>query len=318
MNFFLPFVFIASFFFLVRSGALLVSTLTGLARFFGLSEYVVAFILMGFATSISELFVGISSAVSGVPGLSLGNVLGANLLNITVVIGAAAFLGGGIEVESKISRQNFWLIFILSLFPFLLGFDGVISRADGVILIVSFFIYIWHIIGEREYFTKILNKSPFGLAGLKTAFHDLFWFAAGATILLLSSWALVWSGKQIAEGISFGLFSFGVVFVALGTTLPEIVFGIRSVLRRHGSLAIGNSLGSVAFNAAFIVGLVSIIQPIIITNLEQFFFVIGAFVVAFIFFNLFVYRGSDISRKEGVVLIAVYLIFFILELFFSK
>ena len=294
---------------------MLVMSLTGLARFFRLSEYLVAFIFMSSATSIPELFVGISSAVNGVPNLSLGNLLGANLLNMTVVIGLVALLSRGLEIESKISRENFWLIFILSLFPLLLGFDGIISRADGLILIVSFSIYIWHILGEKEYFSKIVNHRPTGLSGFKETINNLLFFLLGVGLLIVSSWVLVWSGTQLAKTMSLGLLPFGALFVALGTTLPEIVFGVRAAIRQHPSLAAGNSLGSVAFNAAFIVGLVSLIEPIVIKNVSQFFFVTGAFIAAFMIFNLAIFRKTIVSRRTGLVLVAVYFIFFALELF---
>ncbi|MCH7883600.1 sodium:calcium antiporter [Patescibacteria group bacterium] len=309
-------VFLLSFFFLVRSSALLVSSLAGLARLFRLSEYLVAFLLMSFATSVSELFVGISSATGGIPALSLGNILGANLLNLTVVIGVVALLHGSLEVESKISRQNFWFIFFLSLLPLLLGLDGIISRADGLVLLVSFFVYIWHILGGREYFTRVANHHPKGLRGLRKTTHDLLYFAAAITLLLVSSAALVWSGKALADHFSVGLLSFGIIFVALGTTLPELTFGIRAALSKHGSMTVGNALGSIAFNATFIIGLVSVIHPIVIGGMEQFFFVIGAFVIAFILFNIFVYRRTNITRKEGVILLAIYIAFLVLESLF--
>src|SRR3989338_2364634 len=318
MNFFwLAVVFLASLFFLTRSSSLLVRSVTGIARLMGISEYMVSFIFMSFATSISELFVGISSAVNGTNILSLGNILGANLVNLTLVIGISSLVRGGIEMESKVSRGNFWLIFVLSLFPLLLGADGVISRADGLILLVSFFIYVWHVLGEKEYFSKILNHRPQGLETLGETARDLVWFFAAAVLLLLSSSALVWSGVRIADKISFGLFSFGVIFIALGTTLPELAFGVRAALSRHGSMAVGDALGSVAFHSAFIVGMVSLIRPIYIPGLGQFLLVYLAFVGAFVLFNLFVFRRADVSRREGAILLAVYLIFLALE-FWTK
>ena len=318
MNFFfLALAFLASLFFLARSSSLLIRSVTGIARLMGISEYTVSFIFMSFATSISELFVGISSAVNGTNILSLGNILGANLVNLTLVIGISSLVRGGIEMESKVSRGNFWLIFVLSLFPLLLGADGVISRADGLILLVSFFIYVWHVLGEKEYFSKILNHRPQGLETVGETARDLVWFFAAAVLLLLSSSALVWSGVRIADKISFGLFSFGVIFIALGTTLPELAFGIRAALSRNGSMAVGNSLGSVAFNSAFIVGIVSLIRPIYISGLSQFLFVSLAFVGAFVLFNIFVFRRANISRREGAILIAVYLAFLAIE-FWTK
>ncbi|MBU1159678.1 hypothetical protein KKD04_00660, partial [Patescibacteria group bacterium] len=101
-------IFLLSFCFLVRAGSDLVRSLTRLARFLQISEYILAFVLMSFATTIPELFVGISSAIEEVPRLSLGNIIGANFINITLVIGIVAFLNKGIKIESKISQKNFW------------------------------------------------------------------------------------------------------------------------------------------------------------------------------------------------------------------
>ena len=306
-------IFLTSFLFLVRSSSSLVKSLTGIARLFGISEYLAAFILMSFATSVAELFVGVTSAISGSPGLSLGNIFGANLLNITLVIGVSSLIHGGIELESKISRINFWLIFVLSLFPLMLGADGVISRADGAILLISFTIYIWHVLGEREYFSKAINHKPPRVSGLTNTARDLLMFFTAVAILLFSSAALVWSGVKLADLMAFTLFSFGAIFVSLGTTLPELAFGVRAALSKRGSMAVGNSLGSIAFNSAFIVGIVSLIRPIAVNGLNQFFFAAGAFVAAFVLFNIFVYSKTFISKREGSLLIAIYFVFLLLE-----
>lgn len=307
-------VFIVSFLVLARSGALLVNALTGLARLLRLSEYMIAFMLMSFATSISELFVGISSGIGGISEFSLGNILGANLLNLTIVIGVAVLISGRLVIESKISRSNFGFIFGLALLPVLLGIDGVISRADGAGLILMFILYMWHVAEDREYFTKIANHHPLGPEAVKGTLRDLVMFGLGIVLLLVSSAGLVWSGKSLASIFSLGILSFGVLFVALGTTLPELTFGIRASLKNHGSMAVGNSLGSIAFNSAFIVGIVSLISPIRIAQFNEFIFVMGALIVAFILFHIFVHRKTDISRKEGTLLIAVYIVFFIFEI----
>lgn len=298
---------------LVRSSGILMTSLIGLARLLRLSEYLVAFILMSFATSVSELFVGISSAVDGVPELSLGNILGANLLNLTVVIGISAFLAGGLSVESKLSRKNFWLIFFLSFLPFLLGADGIISRADGLALLVTFFIYIWHILEEREYFSKAINNHPTGTSTGRPLLHTLARFTLAIGLLIGSSYAATWSAERIATSLSFDLLSFGVLFVALGTTLPELTFGIRSAIARHGSLAVGNSLGSVAFNATFIIGLVSIVHPIAVA--EHSVALLVAFAAAFILFNAFLYRNTTIARFHGLLLALIYVAFVAVEYF---
>jgi len=306
-------VFLVSFALLARSGGMLVKSITHLARFFRLSEYLIAFVVMSFATSVPELFIGISSAVGGVPSMSLGNIIGANFINITLVIGLVAFFSNGIKVESKISRKNFWLIFFIAFLPILLAVDGVISRGDGAVLILSFAIYIASLAGEREYFTKVLSEIEFNSETIGRVFKDLIGFSGGVLILLASSALLVWAGKELSSAIDIGMLSFGIIFVALGTALPELAFGVRASMLKHPKMSIGNSLGSIAFNSAFILGIVSLIKPISLQGGHGFFAAAAFLFAAFLLFNLFVYTRSSISRGESAILIFLYLFFLAFE-----
>lgn len=306
-------IFVISFLVLARSSAILVNTLTSLAKLFGMSEYAIAFLLMSFATSIAELFIGVSSAIGGVPEMSLGNILGANLLNVTIVIGIPAILAGGMRVESKLERRNFWSIFFLALFPFFLASDGLVSRGDGIVLLVGFVSYIWLIMGEREYFSKVYNNYEVKAGIFSDTVRNIGLLFLGIILIISSSAALVWSGQALIGNFLIGGFSLGIIFIALGTTLPELAFGVRSALGQHGSMAIGNALGSIAVNAAFIVGVVSIIQPIIVEDFSGLLVAFISFIVAFVMFSFFIHNNDDISKKEAIALILVYLAFLVFE-----
>ncbi len=305
--------FAVSFIFMARAGGTLVGCITRMARFFKLSEFVTAFILMSFATSIPELFIGVSSAIGGVPNMSLGNIIGANFLNITLVIGIVAFLGNGIRVESKISHQNFLLIFFLAFLPILLALDGIISRGDGIVLILAFLLYIYRLIGEKEYFTKILNGVNLDFRALGKFFVSMNRFFLGVMVLVASSALLVWAGEKLAVGIHMNLLSFGVIFVALGTTLPELVFGARASSLKHANMGVGNALGSIAFNSLFIIGVVSLISPIAVQSDSAFFIATAFLFSALLLFNIFIYSRSAISRKESLILISLYFFFIVIE-----
>src|SRR3989338_694406 len=130
---------------LVASGGYLVKLIVKIASYLKLSEFVVAFIIMAFATSIPELFVGINSAIGGNPALSLGNVIGSNIADLTLVIGIAALLGRGIKPKNFRIKKDSLFMFLTALVPVaLMIFDQTLSRTDGVILISIFIIYIWH------------------------------------------------------------------------------------------------------------------------------------------------------------------------------
>lgn len=311
-------IFVVSFIFLAKSGGLLVRSLTHLARLFNISEFSIAFILMSFATSIPELFVGISSGISGIPNFSFGNILGANLINITLIIGLIAIFNKGLSIGSKISQKNFKIVFLIAFLPIFLAIDGVISRWDGLILLLSFIIYIIRLIEEKEYFSKVLNGIKFNSETLNRTFKNLGLLFLGIFILLASSAVLVWSGKIMANAVGMGIMLFGIIFVAIGTTLPELAFGVRATMLKHESMAIGNSIGSVAFNSAFIVGLVSLIKPIHIQSVSSFLIISIFLFLGLLLFNVFVYTKSRISRRESAILIIIYLLFLLTQTLFGS
>lgn len=318
--------FLVSLYFLAQSSSWLVRALIGISRLLRISEYTTAFILMSFTTSIPELFVGISSATSGAPELSFGNILGANLINILVILGLASLIAKrGLSVDSKISRQNFFLIFGLVFLPILLALDGVISKTDGLVLLLAFFAYIWRVAKEREHFRKIVNHREKVASPLKKTlkknrtripyrvFKYSFLFLIGIAALLVSSGFIVWSAENLSSSLKIGFFSFGIIFVAIGTTLPELAFGLKALSLRHSAMVVGTVLGSIALNSSFVVGVTSIIHPISVRINTELLIVSLFLFLGFVLFNVFVYSKSVISRREGLLLLAVYAIFIIIK-----
>jgi len=307
--------FILGFVGLAKSSDLLVRSLTILSRVFRIPEYTIAFLFMSMATSIPELFVGLSSAVNKISELSFGNVMGANLINITIILGLVILLGKGLKVESKISKRNFWLISGLTLLPFLLALDGVVSRGDGILLLLLFVFYISRIRKESEHFTKTMEEQqPKKFTG-KIVFRNISYFVLGVAMLIISAYVIVRCGENIAEAISFNTLAFGLIFIALGTSLPEMAFGLRARILKHDSMVVGNSFGSIAFNSTLIVGLVSVISPIYVTAYFDLFVTAILLIVALLFFQFFLFSKSFLSRKEGFALVMIYVIFLVIQYF---
>ena len=313
-------VFFASFLIVLWAGRMLPPALKGLALIFHLPEFVIAFVLVAAATSMPELFVGISSAAQGVSTLSLGNIFGANLANMTFVIGIAAIIVKKIPQNGEISKQNFWLVAALVFFPLFLAFDGVISRADGLALLVVFGMYFAKIFHDRHYFRKASQhgkNEPPGLHSSRNVFVQISHFSLSLALLIGSSFTLIWAARILAETyFSSNFFLFGTLFLSIGTTLPELAFAIRAAGAGQTGAIIGNALGTVAFNGAGIVGLVALLHPIEYALSREGFLVAGALFLSFAFFYLSLYAGKGIGRAGGVLLIALYLVFAVVTLFF--
>jgi cation:H+ antiporter len=176
--------------------------------------------------------------------------------------------------------------------------------------VTSFSIYILRILGEKEYFTKIINELKQNHENVYAKILRALWrFGLGVVILIASSFFLVYSGKIIAQGFGIGLVLFGIIFIALGTALPELSFGIKASLMDHKQMTLGNSLGSIAFNASFILGVMALIRPIHFLPGFNFMAAVVFLFIAFLIFNFFAYSHSLISRREGIILVLIYAAF---------
>ncbi len=302
-----------SIYILIKSGTVAIKKLVAMARYLRMSEYILAFILMALATSLPEFFIGINAAFKQTSVLSLGNVIGSNIVNLSFVLGMVVIIGRGIRIESKIAKRDAWLVFFISILPLLLIIDKNLSRTDGIVLLLVFVWYLKHILKSKEAFEKRVNHLKPSVEEFKRFTKNLFIFIVAITILLASSWGTVETATLVAESFSLPLILIGIILVAIGTSLPELVFGIKSVIIKHEGMNLGNLIGSTVINSTMVLGVTSIISPIKIKNLDM--IMIGGLFMIFtiLLANFFIATKEKISWKEGVILILVYLIFLVAE-----
>ncbi|MFZ5559349.1 MAG: sodium:calcium antiporter [Patescibacteria group bacterium] len=306
-------VFVIACYALVRSGAVLVKILTRLSHYFKLTEYVLAFILMTFATTLPELLVGITSGIRGYPVVSLGNIIGSNLVNLSFILGLVAVVAGGLKVESKIAKRDSWIIFLIALLPLLLVFDKKISRGEGFLLLILFGWYIYHILRQKDAFTHRVHHIRHDITGLEKLIKVFLYFIISAAVLIFSSWILVEMAKLIAENLYVPLVLISLILVAFGTSLPELVFGMRAAIAKHEGLSLGNLIGAVVINSTFILGLTTMISPIRIEDYKIIYIGGGFMLVAILLANLFLATKNKLSWKEGLFLMVFYIGFLVAE-----
>ena len=306
-------IFVIACYALVRSGVILVRTLTMMSRYFRLTEYVFAFLLMTLATTLPELFIGIAAAVKDASVIALGNAIGSNFLKLTFILGFIAIVAKGVNVESKIAKRDAWTIFFIALLPLLLLFDKKLSRPEGVLLMIVFGWYIYHVLKSKDAFRRRLNSLKRDVEGFKKLLKNILYFILAIVVLLFSSWLVVEMAKLVAQELYLPLVLIGIVLVAIGTSLPELVFGVNAVIAKHEGLSLGTLIGSVVINSTFILGLVAVINPITIENF-RIIYVGGVFMlISILLANFFISTRDKVSWKEGVFLIIFYLVFLVAE-----
>ena len=308
-------IFIVSCLVLVRSGTWVVRSLIRIAKYLQITEFVVAFILMAFVTTVPELFVGIMSALHGQPELSFGNIIGSNIINLTLAIGIGVLIAKGLKCEGAVIQRISIYTAVIAFLPILLMLDGSISRVDGIILLLALAVYLQRLFYQRERFTKVFNNAfSRDWSRFKLFLKDLGTFLAGLALLLLSAEGIVFSASFLAQAMGLPLVIMGALLVALGTNLPEITFGIKAITMGHKDMVLGNLLGAVVANSTLVLGVTVLIHPLEITNFSPYITGIVFIILATLFFTIFSRTGREITKKEAFFLLGIYLAFVAIEI----
>jgi len=313
MIFIYLFVFVVACYVLVRSGAILVGVMTSFCCYFRVTEYVFSFILMAFATSLPELFVGITAGFRNLSIISLGNVIGSNLINLSFVLGIVAITAGGIKIESRIAKKDIWISFFIILLPIILLVDKRISRGEGFLLLLVFGWHVYYLVKSKDIYQHRIHHIKSETTHSGKFFINILYFVFAVAFLIMSALAVVESVKLIAMELYIPLVLIGLILIAFGTALPELVFGVRAAIAKHEGLSLGNLFGAAVVNSTFILGVTAIINPIQIDNFKILLVGGGFMVFAALFANIFIGSKNKLSRKEGLALVGFYVIFLVVE-----
>lgn len=297
---------------LIIAAELLVKSLSKIAFYFGMTDFVVGFMIVAIATSIPELFIGVTSALEGTPDLSLGNVLGSNIIDLTLVVGVMALLRRGIKMETKAVQTDTLYMFFITILPLaLMLVGGSLDRFDGFILLAAFILYVTRIFIQRSRFREETGEKVSKKEFAKNALVAV----VSVALLLISADYLVKYASALASDLLSPSILVGLFLISLGTTLPELIFGSGAILMKHKYMAFGDIIGSVVANNTLVLGTVALISNtplapnLLIFLISSFFMVVVAFL-----FATFVEVERHILWQEGVALIMLYVLFVIVVL----
>jgi len=303
--------FIALALLLAKSGTMTVKSLMKIAEYLRWKKFIVASLIMGFVSSAPELFVGITAALNGKPQLSFGNIIGSNILLLTLVIGISVLWGGKVLLKGVFMKRSYFYIAFYALLPLILMADGAINRLDGIILIISLVFYLKELREIQGRYKKELETEE---KVNKGSFKQIGILLLAMVIMVLSAQGIVFSASRLALQLNLSLVLIGLLVVAIGTSLPEIAFGLRSAMMNQKEMLLGNVFGSVVINSAFVLGVTSLISPFKIFNPSFYVTALIFTMVAVLFFIIFSKTHDAITRKEAKVLVGLYILYFIIQL----
>ncbi len=257
---------IGGFLLLLGGAEVMVRGAVALARRFGISTLVIGMTVMAFGTSAPELLVSLNAALSGAPGLAVGNVVGSNIANILLILGAAGLVTPIACVSAELRRNGLILLAGTLIFS-ALSFRGVVDVWSGAVLLIAFSYFLWNSYkreaagegGAAGGMAGEVGDSGMPPANLLIA---VLMFLAGLAALLAGSELVVRGGVAAARLFGVSEAVIGLTVVALGTSLPELVVSVVAAYRGHPDVALGNVVGSNLFNVLGVIGIVAVITPV--------------------------------------------------------
>jgi len=285
----------------------LIKHLAIFSQVFKIGQFETTAVIMSIATTLPEILVSMSASLSKVSSLALGNAVGSNVVNLSLVIGITAVAGRSLHFKGNVAIKNKFLPVAYTLIPFLLLWDGELTRVDGMVLILIYIIYAFGLLKkptEEEEKKKEVNAGKVSMLVLKIG----FWVG----IMLLASQAIVYLAKQVAIDFDLPILFVGLFVVAVGTSLPEMVFNVKAVGKRRISMSMGNIVGACVSNSTLVIGLSAVINPIIIENYYQIALPGLEYVFIASLLLFFVHSKHRLDWWEGLILTILFVYYTIL------
>lgn len=289
----------------------LVISAVRIAKVFNISVVVIGAVIVGFGTSVPEFVVSAVAASKGQAGLAMSNVVASNTANVTLVLGVATLFVALATKQTVVRREGLLMLVSVAALAGVLV-DGQVSVAEGVLLVSGMAIAIWLLV----FWAKNGENGPGEDLADIVADPDRVWVEILYGLLALM--ATVVSGQQLLVGVlSIGdTMGLSIVLMGLitgvGTSLPELSAALAGARRGASDLVLGNVLGSNIFNSLGVAGLAAIIGPGVVEGVPT--ALIGLMVVSAVFAGVFAYSSQRISRVEGAVLLAIFLLYSFLSL----
>ncbi|HEX9684907.1 MAG TPA: calcium/sodium antiporter [Burkholderiales bacterium] len=287
----------------------LIKGAAALARRWGMTPLVVGLTVVAGGTSSPELFVVTGAALAGRDGISLGNVLGANSLNIGLILGLTALVRP-LQAHLQLIRFDVPIMILATLVVAAFLTDGGVDRLEGAVLLASLLGYLAFTVymAGRERSERVREEFAAEVPGpLDSLAAELGLIGFGLAALALGAQGLIAGAVRIAAAAGVSDSVIGITVVAAGTTLPELITCLVAVVRRESDIAVGNLVGSNIFNLLGVLGLAAALAPIGTAGM-QLTELWGAVALAALSLPV-MWRGLIVSRAEGALLVAAYLVY---------
>ena len=298
--------FLVGFVLITKGADIFIDCAVDIGKKANISEMVLGATIVSFATTLPELTVSTFAAIDGHTTMSLGNAVGSIICNTGLVLGLIVFISPfRVDKNMFLSKSTILIISIILLL--ILGFDGNISRVDGIILLTMFLVYMYSnyksVANDNKDSRSIKTKSSV-LEWIKV----LFIFLVGLVMMVFGSRLLVNNGSIIAESVGIPQSVISLTVIALGTSLPELVSSVTAIRKKHHAISVGNILGANILNIVSVIGISSMVNDISI--LSQNIKIDFPFMILLILTLILpTIKNRKLYRLQGLMMLITYFIY---------
>lgn len=291
-----------------------VQSIQRLSRTLKISSFTVSFIVLGLFTSISELSVGVNSIIASDPEIYVGNLIGASIVLFMLIIPLLAIITGSIHISPELQGFNLPASLVVIALPVILAMDGKVGKIDSIISLSLFGFLLMSIQTKKGLVNQVKNFNP--KSGIRVG-KELLRILFGVAVIFIASRFVVEQTLYFSDILNVSPFLISLLFIAIGTNVPELSLVARSMFMRNHQVAFGDYVGSAAFNT-FLLGILTLIygKEVLLSNsyiVSLLFLVVGLLI-----FYYFARTKNSISRLEGLGLLGLYGLFLFTEIILHK
>lgn len=307
---------------LVKGADYFVDGSSNIAKKLRIPSLIIGLTIVAFGTSAPEAAVSITASINGQNGMAIGNVIGSNIFNLLMVIGASGIIKP-LLVEKSILSREFPFTLLISIILIILSSDilffnssiNTINRIDGIILLILFIVFLYYLINSamknrKESLCDTETSADLDMSNIKsieksnTMIKSILISVIGIAAIIFGGNLVVDSASNIASSFGVNDQLIGLTIVSIGTSLPEFVTSIIAATKGESDLALGNVHGSNIFNVLFVIGASALISPM---TVDPKLIINGAIMIlSTILVYFYAYRKNDISKFESITLSLLY------------
>jgi len=296
---------------LSHGGDVLTKSSVDLSLKFSVPKIIIGMTVVSFATSAPELIVSLNATLNGFSNFAIGNVIGSNIANIGLVLGIITIIYP-ITLQQRFYTSDFPILMLSTFLFYLLLITGnKISRGEGIVLLVLIFLILIYLFLYQK--KSISEFSDVGDTSKISIPKSIFYVLFSGLLLWLGSETLIKSAISVANKYEISERVISVTMVAIGTSIPELAASVVASIKKQNDLSIGNLIGSNIFNLLVVIGITSTVLPIeqidskIIFNDMLWVILFSAIILPLAYLK----RRNILTRKKGIILLTLYLIFII-------